>query len=112
MSELLSLTDSNFKEQVLNSSGVWLVDFWAPWCGPCKTIEPIIEAINNEKALLKVGKVNVDESPLLSSKFGILSIPTMLVFKGGELVDTIRGAQSKETIEAHIEEALRIEDPI
>ena len=95
MSKPVEITDSNF-EEVINSEKPVLVDFWAEWCGPCKMIGPVVEELAGDydgKAV--IGKVNVDENPNVSAKFGIRSIPTLLVFKGGEIVDKQVGAVPK-----------------
>lgn len=97
-------TDANFDEKVLSSELPVLVDFWAEWCGPCRMIGPIVEEISKEysgKAL--VGKVNVDENPQIASNYGIRSIPTLLVFKNGQIVDKIVGAVPKTSIVSKIE---------
>lgn len=93
-SDLLStLTDDNFDSEVLQSDKPYLVDFWAEWCGPCKMIAPVLEQIAGEvDGQAKIGKVNIDENPGLTGKFGITSIPTLLIFSGGEVKDTIVGA--------------------
>jgi thioredoxin 1 len=103
----LEITDANFKEVVLDSDKPVLVDFWAVWCGPCRTISPIVDELHNElegKAI--IGKVNVDENSDTPVKFGVRNIPTLLVFKNGEVVDKIVGAVPKsqilEKIEAHM----------
>ena len=104
MSNLIELTDKNFKEQVLESEKVVLVDFWAEWCGPCKIIAPTIEKISNDyEGKIKVGKLDVDSNPSTSSGFGIRSIPTLLLFKGGVPIDQIVGAVSENIITAKIE---------
>ena len=103
----LELTDQNFKETVLDSDMVALVDFWAEWCGPCRMIGPMVEELANEYAgKAVIGKVNVDHNSGTATTYGIRSIPTILFFKGGEIVDKQIGAASKaalvEKLEAHI----------
>ena len=94
---LLHFTDDNFQDEVLNYEGVVLVDFWAPWCGPCMSLGPVIEDIANEyEGKAKVGKVNVDEERSTAEKYMIMSIPTVLVIKNGEIVDTLVGLRPKE----------------
>ncbi len=93
----IELTDQNFEEEVLNAEGVVLVDFWAPWCGPCKMLTPIMEQVEEEigdKA--KIGKLNVDENPETAGKYKVMSIPTVKVFKDGEEVESLVGLQTKE----------------
>jgi len=100
-------TTSNFQEVVLNSDKPVLVDFWAEWCGPCKMISPLIEELATEydgKAV--IGKLNVDENPDVAATYGIRSIPTLLVFKGGEIVDRIVGAVPKANIAQKINSQL------
>lgn len=93
------LNDNNFEEEVINAKGLVLVDFYADWCGPCKMMSPIIEEIAEEtKDSLKVGKLNIDESPEVSSDFGIMSIPTLLIFKDGEIAKSFVGVTSKNDI--------------
>ena len=97
----ITLTSQNFEQEVLNSELPVLVDFWASWCGPCMMLAPIIAEIAEERAgTVKVGKVNVDEQPMLANRFGISSIPTLLVFKGGKLVNSAVGARPKAAVEA------------
>ena len=96
----ITLTESNFKAEVLKSDKPVLVDFWAAWCGPCKMLAPTIEQIANENDTIKVGKVNVDDEPDLAQKYGIVSIPTVILFKNGEPVKTSTGFVPKESLEA------------
>ena len=99
-----SLTDSQFSENVLNSKGLVLVDFWAEWCGPCRQLGPILEAIDEEMGeSVTIYKMNVDESPETASQFGIRSIPTMFLFKDGKQVDTKVGLNTQSTISSWIE---------
>ena len=102
-----TFTDQNFEDEVIKSDIPALVDFWAPWCAPCRIVSPIIEELAKEyEGKLKVGKVNVDEKKNRASRFGIMSIPSVLVFKNGEPIKTMVGAQSKENFKKGIEEAL------
>ena len=90
------LTDENFTKEVLESELPCLVDFWAIWCGPCQMLSPVIKEIAEEyQGKLKVGKLNVDDDPRMASQYGIMSIPTLAIFKDGEIIDTILGARSK-----------------
>ena len=99
----VNLTDDNFKSEVLDSTIPCLVDFWAEWCRPCIMIAPTVEEIAKEyQGKLKVGKVNVDEADKVSSDYGVMSIPTLAVFKNGEIVDKMVGASSKNAIEDFI----------
>ncbi len=98
------LTDSQFSENVLNSKGLVLVDFWAEWCGPCRQLGPILEAIDEEmNGVVTIYKMNVDDSPETASQFGIRSIPTMFLFKDGKQVDTKVGLNTQSTISSWIE---------
>ncbi len=100
-------TDSNFDEEVLKNKTPVLVDFWAPWCGPCQIVSPIIEELAKEyESKIKVGKLNVDENNQTASKYTVMSIPTIMIFKNGEPVKTMVGAQGKEKYKKEIEEAL------
>ena len=94
----MTINNANFEEEVLRSDRPVLVDFWASWCGPCRMVAPIVEEIAREHPELKVGKVNVDEEPQLASRFGIMSIPTLLVFRDGKLANQMVGARPKDDI--------------
>jgi thioredoxin 1 len=103
MAKAIEINDSNF-EEILNSDKPVLVDFWAEWCGPCKMIGPVVEELAHDyEGKAVIGKVNVDENPNLSAKFGIRSIPTLLVFKGGEIVDKQVGAVPKGVLSQKLE---------
>lgn len=95
---LKQVTDASFVDDVLNQKGVVVVDFWAPWCGPCRMVVPIVEEIARERNDIKVGKVNVDEQPELAGQFGVMSIPTLLVFEQGKLVRQAVGARPKASV--------------
>lgn len=100
---ITDLSSSTFQSEVLDSTVPVLVDFWAPWCGPCKAIAPILEEIAGEiDGTAKITKVNVDDNQELAGQYGIRAIPTMLVFKGGQMVDQIVGLSSKEDIKAKL----------
>ncbi|MFQ3214513.1 MAG: thioredoxin 1 [Marivirga sp.] len=106
MAKTIEITDSNF-EEIIKSEQPILVDFWAEWCGPCKMIGPVVEELASEyEGKAVVGKVNVDENPNVSAKFGIRSIPTLLVFKGGEVVDKQIGAVPKQVLADKLEAQL------
>lgn len=94
----LELTAENFEQEVLKSDKPVLVDFWASWCGPCKMLSPVIEEIADEHSEIKVGKVNVDEQPELAQKYGVMSIPTVLLIKDGEEVNKSVGAVPKQQL--------------
>lgn len=94
----ININKNNFNEEVLNSEKPVLLDFWAPWCGPCRMVVPLVEEISRERSDIKVGKVNVDEQPDLASRFGIMSIPTLVVMKDGKVVNQATGARPKSQI--------------
>jgi thioredoxin 1 len=105
---LIHLTDSNFKKEVLESNLPVLVDFWATWCGPCKIINPIVEELSNEyQHRLKVGKINIEENPAIPTRYGVMSIPTLMFFKKGQAVDQAVGAMAKAELKRRIEENLK-----
>ena len=101
-------TDSNFKKEVLESNLPVLVDFWADWCGPCKMIGPIVEELAKEYAgKMKIGKVDVDSNSHSASTYGVMSIPTLIFFKGGKVMDQVNGALNKSALKQKIEEDLQ-----
>ena len=95
---VMHITKDNFREEVLDSEKPVLLDFWAPWCGPCRMVTPILEEIAEERPDIKVAKVNVDEEEELASQFRVMSIPTLLVMKDGEIVNQSVGARPKQAI--------------
>ncbi len=101
----LILTDQNFDQEVLKSDKPVFVDFWAPWCGPCRMMGPIVEELAKEMAgkNIKIGKLNVDENPNTAGQFNVMSIPTFLIFKGGQMVDQFIGGTQKEKLKAMME---------
>ncbi len=92
----INLTSTNFDQEIINFSGTAIIDFWAPWCGPCTMLSPVIDEIEAENKDLKIAKVNVDENSDLASKFNISSIPCILIFKQGQLTNTIIGFRQKQ----------------
>lgn len=94
----IHINSQNFINEVIRSDKPVLLDFWAPWCGPCRRVLPIVEEIAAERSDIKVGKVNVDEQPALAEQFGVFSIPTLVVIKNGKIVDQAMGARPKNAI--------------
>ena len=94
----ININQSNFQNEVMNSDKPVLLDFWAPWCGPCRMVVPIVEEIARERSDIKVGKINVDENPELAGQFGVMSIPTLVVMKNGNIVNQSMGAKPKSAI--------------
>ena len=104
---ILVLTVENFQAQVLQSTKPVLVDFWAEWCGPCKAIAPILDELAVElEGKVTIGKINVDEQQALASQFGIQGIPTLLIFKGGQVIDQVVGMRGKKDLQSRLERAL------
>ena len=107
MSSAAQVTDSTFKQEVIDSEIPVLVDFWAPWCGPCKMVGPIVDEVATQyEGRVKVVKLNTDENPSVASEYGIRSIPTLIVFKGGQKVDMVVGAVPKTTLANTLEKYL------
>ena len=99
MSQATPVTDASFDTEVIESEIPVLVDFWAPWCGPCRMVAPVVEEISKDyEGRVKVVKLNTDENPSVANKYGIRSIPTLMIFKGGQKVDTVVGAVPKTTL--------------
>ncbi len=107
MSNEIELTDDTFEAEVLNADIPVLVDFWAPWCGPCRMVAPVVEEIAKDyEGRIKVGKVNTESNQKIAAKYGIMSIPTLMIFKGGKEVERIIGAQPKEAMAGKIDSVL------
>jgi thioredoxin 1 len=107
MSSATAVTDASFEQDVLKSDVPVLVDFWAPWCGPCRMVAPIVDEIAKEfEGKIKVFKLNTDENPNVASQYGIRSIPTLMIFKGGQKVDTVVGAVPKTTLSSTLSKYL------
>lgn len=106
MGNLIEFTDQNFEQEVLKSGVPVLVDFWAPWCGPCRMIAPVVEELAGEYAgSVKIGKLNIDESPNAAQQYGVASIPTLMIFKGGQPIDQVVGVQPKSRLQQKLDEA-------
>ena len=107
MSAPIELTDDNFEAEVLKSDKPVLIDFWAAWCGPCRMVSPIVEEISKEyEGKLKVGKINVDDNSKVASQYGIMSIPSLLFFKGGQVIDQVVGAVPKQQLTDKVDKIL------
>ena len=99
---VLTITENNFEEEVLNSEKTVLIDFYADWCGPCKMQSPIVDKIAEERSEIKVGKINIDENPELAEKYDVMSIPTLIIIKNGQVANQFVGLTSKHEIEEAI----------
>ncbi|HVS29051.1 MAG TPA: thioredoxin [Solirubrobacteraceae bacterium] len=106
MADIQEVTDANFQAEVIESETPVLVDFWAPWCGPCRVVAPVLEQISNEREDLKIVKLNVDDNQQTAATFEVLSIPTLILFRNGEVAKKVIGAYPKKRLEAELEPAL------
>ena len=103
---VLEISDANFQNEVMQSDQPVLVDFWAPWCGPCRMIAPMVEELASEnRGSFKVAKINIDDNPSAAQSYGVSSIPTLMIFKGGEVVERFVGVQPKNRLQAAIDAA-------
>jgi thioredoxin 1 len=104
--KLRDVTDANFKSEVLEADGPVLVDFWAPWCGPCRVVHPVLEEMDTEREDLSIVSINVDENQQTAAQYEVLSIPTLILFKDGAIAKKVIGAMPKRRLEAELEPAL------
>jgi thioredoxin 1 len=106
MANIIEVTDANFQAEVLESDTPTLVDFWAPWCGPCRVVAPVLEEIANEREDLRIVKLNTDENQETAAAFEVLSIPTLILFRNGQVAKKVIGAYPKKKLEAELEPVL------